>query len=503
MKKYVASIDQGTTSSRCILFNHSGEIVSSHQLEHEQIFPKPGWVEHDPVEIWERCQDVIRGAMSKVNASAADIAAVGVTNQRETTIVWDRETGKPYTNAIVWQDTRTSRICAEFAGAIGNNRFQERVGLPLATYFSGPKIRWILDNVEGVREAAEQGRAIFGNIDTWVIWNLTGGVDGGLHITDVTNASRTMLMDLRTLSWDADICEIMAIPMEMLPEIRPSSQIYGTTRLDGPFEGVIPVSGDLGDQQAATVGQTCFDPGEAKNTYGTGCFTILNTGDELVFSKNGLLTTLCYQFEGEKPIYALEGSIAISGALVQWLRDNLGLIQKSSDVEALARTVEDNGGIYFVPAFSGLFAPYWRPDARGAIVGMTRFINRGHIARAALEATAFQTREVLDVMKIDSGVDLKILKVDGGMVANNLLMQIQADVLQVPVIRPKVAETTALGAAYAAGLAVKFWKNKDEMRANWVKDKTWEPNPDSSLFDAQYQEWKKAVTRTFDWVEEE
>jgi len=503
MNKYVASIDQGTTSTRCILFNHSGEIVSTHQMEHKQILPKPGWVEHDPLEIWDRCKEVIKVAMFKASVSAYDIVAVGVTNQRETTVVWDRETGKPYYNAIVWQDTRTSRICAELAGPIGNNRFQERVGLPLATYFSGPKIRWILDNVEGVREAAEQGRAIFGNIDTWVIWNLTGGVNGGLHITDVTNASRTMLMDLKTLQWDEEICKVMGIPMQMLPEIRPSSQVYGYTKMDGPFEGSIPVSGDLGDQQAATVGQTCFSPGEAKNTYGTGCFTILNTGDELVFSKNGLLTTLCYHFEGEKPVYALEGSIAITGALVQWLRDNLCLIKKSSDVEELAKTVEDNGGIYFVPAFSGLFAPYWRADARGAIVGMTRYINRGHIARATLEATAFQTREVLDVMKLDSGVDLKILKVDGGMVANDLLMQIQADVLQVPVIRPKVAETTALGAAYAAGLAVKFWETKDEMRTNWVKDKVWEPDANSPLYDVKYQEWKKAVSRTLDWVEVE
>ncbi len=503
MNKYVASIDQGTTSTRCILFNHSGEIVSTHQMEHEQIFPKPGWVEHDPLEIWDRCQDVIKAAMSQVDATAADIAAVGVTNQRETTLVWDRETGQPFYNAIVWQDTRTNRICTELAGAIGTNRFQERVGLPLATYFSGPKIRWILDNVEGVREAAEQGRALFGNIDTWIIWNLTGGVEGGLHITDVTNASRTMLMDLKTLTWDKEICQIMGIPVQMLPEIRPSSQIYGYTKMNGPLKGVIPVAGDLGDQQAATVGQTCFNPGEAKNTYGTGCFTILNTGNEPVFSKNGLLTTLCYQFEGEKPVYALEGSIAITGALVQWLRDNLGLIEKSSDVEELAKTVEDNGGIYFVPAFSGLFAPYWRSDARGAIVGMTRFINRGHIARATLEATAFQTREVFDVMKTDSGVNLTTLKVDGGMVANDLLMQIQADVLQVPVIRPKVAETTALGAAYAAGLAVKFWKNKDEMRANWIKDKTWEPDATSPLYDTKYREWKKAVSRTLDWVEED
>ena len=501
MDKFIAAVDQGTTSTRCILFNHSGQIVSSHQLEHEQIYPKPGWVEHDPYEIWERTQVVIKGAMRQAKAKAADIAAVGITNQRETTLVWDKLTGEIYYNAIVWQDTRTDKIIADLGKEGGQNRFQERVGLPLATYFSGPKIRWILDNVEGVRAAAEAGRAIFGNCDTWVIWNLTGGVSGGLHITDVTNASRTMLMDLKTLQWDEEICKNMGIPVQMLPEIKPSSQVYGYTKADGPFGGVIPVAGDLGDQQAATVGQTCFDPGEAKNTYGTGCFMILNTGQEIVISKNGLLTTLCYQFEGEDPIYALEGSIAITGALVQWLRDNLGLIENAPQIEALARSVEDNGGIYFVPAFSGLFAPYWRSDARGAIVGLTRYINRGHIARAALESTAFQTREVLDVMNIDSGVDLKLLKVDGGMVQNDLLMQIQSDVLGVPVIRPQVAETTALGAAYAAGYAVKFWNNKNEMRQNWQIDKTWEPTKGSPLFDKSYQQWKKAVTRTFNWID--
>jgi glycerol kinase len=501
MAKYIASVDQGTTSTRCILFNHSGQIVSSHQLEHQQIYPKPGWVEHDPYEIWERTQVVIKGAMRSANTEAQDIAAVGITNQRETTIVWDKVSGKVYYNAIVWQDTRTDKIIAELAQEGGQSRFQEQVGLPLATYFSGPKIRWILDNVEGARDAANQGRAIFGNIDTWVIWNLTGGVKGGLHITDVTNASRTMLMDLRTLEWDAEICDLMGIPRQMLPEIRPSSQVYGYTKPDGPFGGEIPVSGILGDQQAATVGQTCFSPGEAKNTYGTGCFMILNTGNDIVISKNGLLTTLCYQFEGEKPVYALEGSIAITGALVQWLRDNIGLIDNAPQIESLARTVEDNGGIYFVPAFSGLFAPYWQSDARGVIVGLTRFINKGHIARASLEATAFQTREVLDAMRIDSGVDLKVLKVDGGMVHNDLLMQIQSDVLQVPVIRPQVAETTALGAAYAAGHAVKFWKDKEEMRSNWLQDKVWEPNPNSPLYKDDYLMWKKAVTRTFNWVE--
>ncbi len=501
MSKYVVSIDQGTTSTRCILFNHGGEIVSSHQLEHEQIYPKPGWIEHDPHEIWDRCQDVIQGAMEKANADAQDIAAVGITNQRETTLVWDKLSGEVYYNAIVWQDTRTDKIIADLACEGGQNRFQGRVGLPLSTYFSGPKIRWLLDNVDGVREAAEQGRAVFGNMDTWIIWNLTGGVNSGLHITDVTNASRTMLMDLKTLNWDEEICKIMRIPMQMLPEIHPSSQVYGHTLVDGPFGGIIPVAGDLGDQQAATVGQTCFEPGEAKNTYGTGCFMILNTGPEMVISKNGLLTTVCYQFECEKPTYALEGSIAVAGALVQWLRDNIGLIDTAAEIEALAKTVEDNGDIYFVPAFSGLFAPYWRTDARGVIVGLTGFINKGHVARSVLEATAFQTREVLDAMNVDSGVDLKALKVDGGMVQNDLLMQIQTDVLQVPVIRPKVAETTALGAAYAAGLAVKFWKNKDELCANWIKDKVWKPDEGSPLHDDMFHQWKKAVTRTFSWTE--
>lgn len=501
MPDYIASVDQGTTSTRCMLFNHEGDVVSSHQLEHEQIFTKPGWVEHNPNEIWARTQDVIQEAMRRAGANPQDIAAVGVTNQRETTLIWDKFSGKVFYNAIVWQDTRTDKIIANLERDGGQYRFQKQVGLPLATYFSGPKIRWILDNVPGVKSAAEKGRAIFGNIDTWIIWNLTGGVSGGKHVTDVTNASRTMLMDLKTLQWDAEICKIMGIPMQILPEICSSSQIYGYTKADGPFGGVIPVAGDLGDQQAATVGQTCFDVGEAKNTYGTGCFMVMNTGTNMILSKNGLITTLCYQFKNEKPIYALEGSIAISGALVQWLRDNLKIIQTAPEVENLANTVKDNGGIYFVPAFSGLYAPYWRPEARGVIVGMTRFINRGHIARATLEATAFQTREVLDAMKADSKVDLLALKVDGGMVQNDLLMQIQADILNVPVIRPKVAETTALGAAYAAGYAVDFWSNKKEMRANWKKGKAWSPNPASNLGKEKFQEWKKAVTRTFDWVE--
>ncbi|HEX9926852.1 MAG TPA: glycerol kinase GlpK [Anaerolineae bacterium] len=504
MAKYVAAVDQGTTSTRCMLFNHSGESVAIHQLEHEQIYPKPGWVEHDPMEIWARTQDVIKGALEKAGAAVGDIAAVGVTNQRETTVVWDKKTGKPYHNALVWQDTRTDRICNDLAKDGGQDRFRSQVGLPLATYFSGPKVKWMLDNVDGLRDAAERGDAVFGNIDTWVIWNLTGGANGGAHVTDVTNASRTMLMDLDGTQWDDDICKIMTIPKSMLPQIRPSSDpsIYGYTTESGPFGGRIPVCGDLGDQQAATVGQACFDVGEAKNTYGTGCFMILNTGTEIVPSKSGLLTTTCYKFGDNATVYALEGSIAITGALVQWLRDNLKLIQAAPDVEDLAKTVDDNGGIYFVPAFSGLFAPYWKSDARGAIVGMTRYVNRGHFARATLEATAYQTREVLDAMNKDSGVDLKALKVDGGMVYNDLLMQFQADVLGVPVVRPKVAETTALGAAYAAGLAVGFWNNTDEMRANWGIDKTWNPSADDTARTKLYGRWKKAVTRTFDWIED-
>jgi glycerol kinase len=455
------------------------------------------------MEIWDRTQDVIKGALKNANATAADIAAVGVTNQRETTVVWDKNTGKPYHNAVVWQDTRTDKICNELAKDGGQDRFRAQVGLPLATYFSGPKIKWLLENVNGLRAAAEKGDAIFGNTDTWVIWNLTGGAKGGAHVTDVSNASRTMLMDLDGTHWDDKILQIMGVPKSMLPEIRPSSdpKIYGRTTADGPFGGAIPVCGDLGDQQAAMVGQACFSPGEAKNTYGTGCFMLLNTGTKIVPSKSGLLTTTCYRFGDSPTVYALEGSIAITGALVQWLRDNLKLIEKSTDVEALAKTVEDNGGIYFVPAFSGLFAPYWKSDARGVIAGLTRYVNRGHFARAALEATAFQTREVLDAMNADSGVPLTALKVDGGMVYNDLLMQFQADVLGVPVVRPKVAETTALGAAYAAGLAVGFWKNTDEMRANWGMDKTWKPTSGSKAGSDLYKEWKKAVTRTFDWVE--
>jgi glycerol kinase len=493
MPTYVAALDQGTTSTRCILFDHAGNISGVDQKEHKQIYPKPGWVEHDPLEIWERTQQVMRGALDKSGIAAADVAAVGITNQRETTVVWEKSTGKPVYNAIVWQDTRTDVVCNELAKSGGQDRLRAKTGLPLATYFSGPKIKWILDNVPGAREKAEAGDLLFGNIDTWIIWNLTGA-----HVTDVTNASRTLMMNLVTLDWDDEILSLLSIPRAMLPEIHSSSEVYGQAR--GAMGG-IPVAGILGDQQAALFGQACYTPGEAKNTYGTGCFMLMNTGEKPVSSKSGLLTTLGYKIGGQKAVYALEGSIAITGALVQWLRDNLGLIEKSADVETLARTVEDNGGIYFVPAFSGLFAPYWRSDARGAIVGMTRYVNKGHFARAALEATAYQTREVLDAMEKDSGVKLTTLKVDGGMVFNELLMQFQSDVLSVPVIRPKVAETTALGAAYAAGLAVGFWKNFDELRANWSKDKEWQPQMDEAQRDLLYADWKKAVTRTFDWIE--
>ena len=501
MPKYVASIDQGTTSTRCILFDHGGNIIAVEQKEHRQIYPKPGWVEHDALEIWENTQEVMRGALRKADATSADVSAIGITNQRETTLVWERATGRPVYNAIVWQDTRTDAICNELAKAGGQDRFRPATGLPLATYFSGLKAKWLLENVPAVKEAADAGNAMFGNIDTWLIYNLTGGVNGGAHVTDVTNASRTMLMDIEGLAWSDEMCAALSVPKSMLPSIKSSSEIYGYTTEDGPFGGRVPISGDLGDQQAATVGQACFSPGEAKNTYGTGCFMILNTGTEPVQSKNGLLTTTCYKFGDNDCVYALEGSIAITGALVQWLRDNLKLIDTAPDVEELAKTVEDNGGIYFVLAFSGLYAPYWRDDARGAIVGMTRYVNRGHFARATLEATAYQTREVLDAMNADSGVDLTALKVDGGMVYNNLLMDFQSNVLGVPVIRPKVAETTALGAAYAAGLAVGFWSNTDEMWANWGEDKRWNPTAGSNASTELFAQWKKAVTRTFDWVE--
>ncbi|MCB0118530.1 MAG: glycerol kinase GlpK [Anaerolineales bacterium] len=505
MTKYIGAIDQGTTSTRFIIFDHKGKVVAVHQKEHKQIYPKPGWVEHDPLEIWARTQEVIKGALKNGGISAKDIAAVGVTNQRETTLVWDKSTGVPVYNAIVWQDTRTDAIISKFAKQGGQDRFRKKTGLPLATYFSGPKIKWILDNVKGAKEKAKKGQLLFGNMDTWVIWNLTGE-----HVTDVTNASRTMLMNLKTLDWDAEILKVMGIPRLMLPEIKSSSEVYGyvgegsprpkKNKGTSPLQG-IPVAGDLGDQQAALFGQTCYNPGEAKNTYGTGCFMLMNTGEKPVQSKAGLLTTLGYKIGDQKPVYALEGSIAITGALIQWLRDNLGMIQNSSDVETLAKTVDDNGGIFFVPAFSGLYAPYWKSSARGVIVGMTRYVNKGHIARSALEATAFQTREVLDAMEKDSGVKLRSLKVDGGMVFNNLLMQFQSDILNVPVVRPKVAGTTALGAAYAAGLAVGFWKNTDELKKNWGRDKEWKPKMDAKRRAGLYSGWKKAVTRTFDWIE--
>ncbi|MFC3891789.1 glycerol kinase GlpK [Lentzea rhizosphaerae] len=502
MTQYVAAIDQGTTSTRCMIFDHSGRVVSVDQKEHEQIFPKAGWVEHDPMEVWQNTRQVAAGALAKADLSTSDIAAVGITNQRETAVVWDKNTGEPVYNAIVWQDTRTDKIVQELGNlGGGQERYRAKVGLPLATYFSGPKVRWILDNVEGARERAEAGDLLFGNMDTWVLWNMTGGTDGGVHVTDPTNASRTMLMDLDTLAWDSGIASDMGIPMSMLPEIRSSSEVYGQVRERGALAGV-PIAGILGDQQAATFGQACLSPGEAKNTYGTGNFMLLNTGTEKVMSENGLLTTVCYKIGESAAVYALEGSIAVTGSLVQWLRDNLGMIGSAAEIEEHARSVEDNGGAYFVPAFSGLFAPYWRSDARGAIVGLTRFVNKGHLARAVLEATAFQTREVLDAMNADSGVDLTALKVDGGMVVNELLMQFQADILGVPVIRPVVAETTALGAAYAAGLAVGFWKSEDDIRENWAEDKRWEPQMDSARRDSEYANWKKAVTKTFDWVQD-
>ncbi|NCD15737.1 MAG: glycerol kinase [Actinobacteria bacterium] len=499
---YVLAIDQGTTSSRAIVFDHGGHVVATGQLEHEQILPRAGWVEHDPVEIWGNVRQVVGQALARAELNASDIAAVGITNQRETAVVWDRHTGEPVHNAIVWQDTRTDRLCAELAGEHGQDRWRDRVGLPLATYFSGPKIRWILDNVPGARERAEAGDLLFGTTDSWVVWNMTGGPDGGVHVTDVTNASRTMLMDLRTLAWDGEIAAEMGVPLAMLPEIRSSAEVYGHGRAHGLLAGV-PIAGILGDQQAATFGQACFEPGMAKNTYGTGNFMLVNTGTEPVFSDNGLLTTVCYRIGEQDVRYALEGSIAVTGSLVQWLRDNLGIISSAAEVEALAATVADNGGAYFVPAFSGLFAPHWRSDARGALVGLTRFVNRGHIARAALEATAFQTREVLDAMNADSGVPLTELRVDGGMVANEALMQFQADILGVDVVRPEVAETTALGAAYAAGIAVGFWEGEADVVANWAEDRRWSPRMPAEERERTYRLWRKAVTRTFDWVDED
>ncbi|KQM40299.1 MULTISPECIES: glycerol kinase GlpK [unclassified Microbacterium] len=501
MADYVLAIDQGTTSTRAMIFDKSGSVVSVGQKEHEQIFPRAGWVEHDPAEIWRNTQEVIGLALSRADITRHDIAAVGITNQRETAVVWDKNTGKPVYNAIVWQDTRTQSIVDRLADG-DPERYKSIVGLPLATYFSGTKIVWILENVDGAREKAEAGDLLFGTTDTWVLWNLTGGIDGGVHATDVTNASRTLFMDLETLSWREDILADFGVPASMLPEIRSSSEVYGTVESSSLLRET-PIAGILGDQQAATFGQAAFDPGESKNTYGTGNFLIFQTGEEIVHSKNGLLTTLGYKLGDQPARYALEGSIAVTGSLIQWLRDQLGIISSAPEVEKLAESVDDNGGVYFVPAFSGLFAPYWRPDARGAIVGMTRYVNRGHIARAALEATAFQSREVLDAVNADSGVDLAELKVDGGMTANDALMQFQADILGVPVVRPVVAETTALGAAYAAGLAVGFWDNLDDLRANWQEDKRWEPNMDDGERERELRLWKKAVTKSMDWIDED
>ena len=486
-----------------MVFDHDGKVVSVGQKEHQQILPRAGWVEHDALEIWANTREVVGQALAKGNIAKDDLVAVGITNQRETAVVWDRTTGQPVYNAIVWQDTRTQRI-AEELGALGGgaDRYKAKVGLPLATYFAGPKVKWILDNVEGARARAESGDLLMGTIDSWLLWNMTGGVDGGQHLTDVSNASRTMLMDYTTLAWDESIAADMTIPMSMLPQIRSNSEVYGEGRAGGFLAGV-PIAGSLGDQQAATFGQVCFTKGMAKNTYGTGNFMLLNTGEEAILSQNGLLTTLCYQIGDAKPVYALEGSIAVTGSLVQWARDQLGMITDAAQIEAVARTVEDNGGAYFVPAFSGLFAPHWRADARGALVGLTRYVNRGHLARAVLEATAYQTREVLEAMNADSGVDLTELRVDGGMVVNELLMQFQADCLGVPVVRPQIAETTALGAAYAAGLATGFWSGTDELSAQWLEDKRWDPVMPEEEREKGYRKWKKAVERTLDWVDED
>ncbi len=500
---YIGSLDLGTTSNRFMIFDHDGQVLGLAQKEHRQIFPKSGWVEHDPMEIWKNTRHVIEEGLVESGIPGSDLAAIGVTNQRETTVVWDKNTGNPYYNALVWQDMRTADICKKLEEGFGQDRFRAKSGLPISTYFSGPKIRWILDNVPEAKAASEKGEALFGTIETWMIWWLTGGPQGGAHVTDVSNACRTMLMDLASLEWDDETLNDIGVPRSMLPRIVPSidSETWGTTRSDGPFDAQIPICGALGDQQAALVGQTCFQPGEAKNTYGTGCFLLLNTGETPVPSNHGLLTTVGYQARGEKAIYCLEGSVAIAGALVQWLRDNIGLIKEAPEIEELARSVDDNGGAYIVPAFSGLFAPYWRADARGVMAGLTRFVNKGHIARAVLEAVAFQSRDLVEAMNRDSGMDLTNVKVDGGMVQNELLMQFQSDILGVPVIRPKVTETTALGAAYAAGLAVGYWSGIDELKQNWAVDKTWEPDMPIADREQAYKGWKKAVEKTFDWVD--
>jgi glycerol kinase len=498
LASYIGAIDQGTTSTRFIVFDRAGRIVSIAQKEHEQIYPKPGWVEHNPAEIWQRTREVIGEAMQKRSLRPADLAAIGITNQRETTVVWERKSGKPLANALVWQDTRVADAVTEFAKSGGQDRFRSKTGLPLSTYFSGLKLRWILENVPGVRKLAESGDALFGNIDTFLVWHLTGGVNGGIHVTDVSNASRTQLMNLETLAWDREVLAAFGIPEAMLPRIRSSAEIYGQVKEEALKD--VAIAGILGDQQAALVGQTCFRPGEAKNTYGTGCFLLMNTGSRLVQSKHGLLTTLAYKFGDQPAQYALEGSIAITGALVQWLRDNLGVIQKSSEIEALAKTVSDNGGVYFVPAFSGLYAPYWKDSARGVIAGLTRYANKGHLARAVLEATAFQTRDVLEAMEKDSNIKLDVLRTDGGMVENDLLMQFQSDILNLPVVRPVTRDaTTALGSAYAAGLAIGYFKDLADLRANWAMDRTWQPNLPQDRRDEMYKLWKRAVTKSFDW----
>ena len=500
MSNYICAIDQGTTSTRAIIFDQDGLPVASGQMEHQQIFPRAGWVEHDPMEIWSNTREVIGQALGKANITRHDVAAVGITNQRETAIVWDRRTGEPVYNAIVWQDTRTQDLIDDLAAEGGTDRFKHKTGLPLATYFSASKIAWILDNVDGARNLASEGHLLCGTPDSWVVWNLTGGVDGGVHLTDVTNASRTLLCDIKTMSWDEELLDAFSIPSSMLPEIRSSSEVYGHVHSSNLLREV-PVAGILGDQQAATFGQAAFGPGESKNTYGTGNFLLVNTGTTPISSHNGLLTTPAYQLGNSKVVYALEGSIAVTGSLVQWLRDNLGIINSASEVEQLAASVPDNGGAHVVPAFSGLFAPYWRSDARGVIVGLTRFITKAHIARAALEATAFQTREVLDAVNEDFGGELTELKVDGGMTQNNLLMQFQADILGIPVIRPTVPETTALGAAYAAGLAVGFWDGLDTLRAKWHEDARFEPTMSDPDREERLRVWKKAVTKSFDWVD--
>ncbi|MFJ7208571.1 glycerol kinase GlpK [Streptomyces sp. NPDC098789] len=498
---FIAAIDQGTTSSRCIVFDRDGRIVAVDQKEHEQIFPKPGWVEHDAMEIWTNVQEVVASAIAKAEITSADVKAVGITNQRETTVLWDRHTGQPVHNALVWQDTRTDALCKELGRNVGQDRFRRETGLPLASYFAGPKARWLLDNVEGLRERAAAGDILFGTMDSWVIWNLTGGAEGGVHVTDVTNASRTMLMNLHSLEWDAKIAESMEVPLDILPEIKSSAEVYGHVK-DGVLAGV-PVASALGDQQAALFGQTCFAEGEAKSTYGTGTFMLMNTGDKIINSYSGLLTTVGYQIGDQKPVYALEGSIAVTGSLVQWMRDQMGMIKTAAEIETLASSVEDNGGAYFVPAFSGLFAPYWRSDARGVIAGLTRYVTKAHIARAVLEATAWQTREITDAMTKDSGVELAALKVDGGMTSNNLLMQTLSDFVDAPVVRPMVAETTCLGAAYAAGLAVGFWPDTDALRANWRRAAEWTPRMPADQRDREYKSWLKAVERSMGWVDDE